>query len=65
MGSSAELHNLELTRKELVALYMMLASSEDELDACQLELYRRVSQVVYSVLSVEELEQIEAYYGDL
>lgn len=65
MIESAEHFELKLTRKQLIGLYRVLVESENVLDSSQQEVYKQVSQDVYSVLSVEELEDVDSYYSAL
>ena len=65
MNEDADHFQLQLNRKQLVALYMVLTESENGLDAAQRGLYRQICDAVYSALSVEELENVELYYRSL
>lgn len=65
MIESAEHFGLKLTRKQLIGLYILLVESENALDSSQQEVYKQVSRDVYSILSVEELEDVDSYYSAL
>jgi len=56
---------LQLTESELVSLYIVLTRHEGELDERQQELLERVAGLIYGLLSVEQIEQIESYYSSL
>ncbi len=58
-------HFLELSQKELLSLYVVLAKYESELDETQRAVLGRVCDQVYEVLSVEQIEQIESFYESL
>jgi len=50
---------------ELVSLYLALSRQEKDLDELQIKLLARVSETLYSQLSVSEMEEIESYYQAL
>lgn len=60
-----QLHHMELTHSELVALYVALSRTEGELDDVQTKVLERLAGELYRELSVSEMEEIEAYYGSL
>jgi hypothetical protein len=63
--SEQRAHTLALTREELIALYILLARHEAELDERQREIQEEVSRQVYRLLSLDEIEDIEGYYQKL
>jgi hypothetical protein len=60
-----EEHSLRLTLKELISLYIVLSSQEDQLDPTQQSVLRRISDRLYRSLSVEQLEELQSYYTSL
>jgi len=64
MGES-ERHFLDLSLRELLSLYIILARYESELDNTQQGILGRVCDQVYARLSVEQIEDIESFYESL
>ncbi len=58
-------HQVHLSREELVSLYVALARHESELDETQTKVLERLAAMLYSHLSVSEMEGIESYYDGL
>ncbi len=58
-------HFLDLSQRELISLYIVLAKYESELDETQRAVLGRVSDRVYELLSVEQIERIESFYESL
>lgn len=58
-------HQIALTHAELVALYLALSRQESGLDSIQADVLGRVATMLYSQLSVSEMEEIESYYRAL
>lgn len=58
-------HTLNLSLKELLSLYVVLAAHEADLDDAQRDVFSRVCTVVYDQLSIEEIEHIESFYASL
>lgn len=54
--------NISLSRKELISLYLVLMGSESNLDDTQREVFAQISDEVYRMLSIEEIEDINSYY---
>ena len=59
------LHEVVLSHAELVSLYVALSRQEKELDAMQTTLFERIGSMLYSQLSVSDMEEIESYYQAL
>lgn len=55
-------HALDFSQRELLSLYIILTRYESELDNTQQGILRRVCDLVYERLSVEQIEDIESYY---
>lgn len=58
-------HFLDLSQRELLSLYIVLAKYEPELDETQRGVLGRVCDQVYELLSVEQIERIESFYESL
>lgn len=58
-------HFLDLSQRELLSLYIVLAKHESELDETQRAVLGRVCEQVYELLSVEQIERIESFYESL
>ena len=58
-------HQMGFSHAELVSLYLALSRQEKDLDELQIKLLARVSETLYSQLSVSEMEEIESYYQAL
>ena len=58
-------HHMVFSHAELVSLYLALSRQEKDLDEVQIKLLARVSETLYSQLSVSEMEEIESYYQAL
>ena len=58
-------HFLDLSQRELISLYIVLAKYEAELDETQRAVLGRVCDQVYELLSVEQIERIESFYESL
>lgn len=65
MSDASGEHLLPLSQQELVALYLLLTSCEQDLDSVQRDVFDRVSGRLYQLLSVEQVEHIEDYYRSL
>lgn len=65
MTESPDDQTLSLSRKELISLYLILTGQEDSLDDTQHDVLRRVCELVYAQLSVDQVERIESYYESL
>jgi hypothetical protein len=58
-------HEIHLSREELVSLYVALARHEADLDETQTKVLERLATMLYTHLSVSEMEGIESYYDGL
>ena len=65
MSGHRDSDSLDLSHRELLALYIILTKHESELDYSQQAVLRRVCDQVYGRLSVEQLEDIESFYESL
>ncbi len=52
-----------LEGKEIVAVYLLLKRGEPALDATLAAVRSRLERALYSVLSIEELENLERIYA--
>ncbi len=51
-----------LQGNELVGIYLLLKENENSLDNIQLSVKTRIEKILFSSLSIEELESIEDLY---
>ena len=58
-------HTLDLSRRELLSLYIVLTKYESELDNTQQGVLGRLCDQVYELLSVEQIEHIDSFYESL
>lgn len=58
-------HQFQLSREELVSLYVALARHESDLDERQTKILERLAAMLYAHLSVSEMEGIESYYNEM
>jgi hypothetical protein len=63
--SGADRYSLKLSMKELVSLYLLLTENEQALDDIQCALLSRLSSAIYERLSVDEIENVRAFYAAL
>ena len=52
-----------LSSREIVALFLLLRSRENELDGSLESLHERLADLLYSRLSIEEMEQLSELYA--
>ena len=58
-------HTLDLSRRELLSLYIVLTKYESDLDNTQQGVLGRLCDQVYELLSVEQIEHIDSFYESL
>ncbi|MEE8441586.1 MAG: hypothetical protein V3S41_07685 [Spirochaetia bacterium] len=58
-------HTLDLSRREMLSLYIVLTKYESELDNTQQGVLGRLCDQVYELLSVEQIEHIDSFYESL
>lgn len=63
--NEGQTHTLDLSVKELLSLYVVLAVNEADLDDTQRDVFSRVCALVYDQLSIEQIEHIESFYASL
>ena len=53
---------ISLRGKQLVALYLLMQSNEEELDQTLQVLFHKIQQDLFTELSIEEMENLEDLY---
>ncbi|MGC9311630.1 MAG: hypothetical protein ACP5IA_02975 [Sediminispirochaetaceae bacterium] len=53
---------IQIENSQIVALYLLLKSHEEELDRNLQVLYHNMQRELFSILSIEEMESLEELY---
>jgi len=56
------LHDLNITPRQLVGIFLLFKRQEAELDTDQEQLYRKILQFLYEHLSIYQIENLEMLY---
>lgn len=53
---------IQVEKKEIIALYLLMQRHEEELDATLQNIYMKLQQNLFNTLSIEEIESLEELY---
>jgi len=60
-----DIFHVECSRKEIVALFLSLKKHVQEHDPVQTRLMGKIERMLYEVMTIEEMETLEAVYKRL
>jgi hypothetical protein len=58
-------HNLDVTEKELVLLYLLLKERDCPDEPARARFLSRVEKIIYEFMTIEEVEHIDDFYRSL